>query len=748
MGVTVTKTVGDLARLGIPQAALDLWSTRFPDGLNDLQLAAVNEHRVLEGRNLLVVAPTGAGKTFVGEFAAIQMVADGRRAVFVLPYRALVNEKYEEFQALYSGQLGLQVIRCTGDHQDQTEAFAKGKYSIAVLTYEMFLSLTVSRQESASHFGLVVVDEAQFITDPNRGINVELLLTLMLSDRVRREGPQILALSAVIGPVNGLDQWLGASCLMTDVRPVPLIEGVLDRQGSFQHRGADGVTRVEQLIPTHEIRQRRDEASAQDVIIPLARHLVRDGETVIVFRNQRGAAEGCAGYLAKELGLTASDQALSSLVDHDQSSTSESLRKCLQRGVGFHTSNLTREERVAVEHAFRTDGQLRVMAATTTLAAGINTPASTVILAEQEFLGEDGRPFTVAEYKNMAGRAGRPGYGRPGRSIIYAQSGFERERLFARYVLGEPEAVHSSFDPQKLDTWILRLLSQVREIRKDEAVALLAGTYAGYVASLTDPGWQERTRIQLQHLLEKMLSLELLEEEAGVVRLTLLGRACGRSSLSFKSCLRLVELLRRHGETTSPVILMLLIQGLTECDETYTPLMPKAKKEIGRPGELRQRVGEPVVRALQRNVADERAFLQRCKRCLILLDWTGGLPMSDIEQRYSASPYAGKIGFGDARRIADLTRFHLRAASEIARVLFISEPAEEETVNLLRSLEFGIPKEHLDLLEVNVGWNRGEILVLLQAGIRSPSELWALPVERGKQLLGAAYERLERIRPA
>lgn len=366
VGITVSSAISGLAKFHIPQAVLDLWSARFPGGLNDLQLAAVNEYRVLDGRNLLVVAPTGAGKTFVGELAAIRTVADGRRAVFVLPYRALVNEKYEEFTELYADRLGLQVIRCTGDHQDQTAAFARGKYDIAVLTYEMFLSLTLSRQGAASHFGLVVVDEAQFITDPNRGINVELLLTLMLAGRERGDSPQLVALSAVIGSVNGLDQWLGAGCLLTDVRPVPLIEGVIDRSGCFQFRDVDGLTQREQMLQPHEIRQRREEASAQDVIVPLAHRLMKEGETIIVFRNQRGSAEGCAGYLANELGLPPAGQALAALADHDQSSTSVGLKRCLRGGVGFHTSNLTREERVAVERAFRANGQLRVIAATTT----------------------------------------------------------------------------------------------------------------------------------------------------------------------------------------------------------------------------------------------------------------------------------------------------------------------------------------------------------------------------------------------
>lgn len=108
-----------------------------------------------------------------------------------------------------------------------------------------------------------------------------------------------------------------------------------------------------------------------------------------------------------------------------------------------------------------------------------NTPASTVILAENNFVGEDGRPFTVAEYKNMAGRAGRLGWNETGKAIILADTPMERAQLFQRYVLGVPEDVQSSFQQKDLATWTLRLLSQVRAVRADDIPQLLVNTFGG-----------------------------------------------------------------------------------------------------------------------------------------------------------------------------------------------------------------------------------------------------------------------------
>jgi helicase len=546
-GIRVSSTISDLSAFALPASILTAWQDLFPNGLNELQIAAINDHGLLEGNSLFVIAPTSSGKTFLGELAAAKAVSERRKAVYLFPYRALVNEKFDYFSELYGRSLGLRVIRCTGDYLDQTSDFLRGQFDIALLTYEMYLSISVTNPATLDSLGLLVLDEAQFITNPLRGIVVELLLTNVLAARDRGVTPQIVALSAVVGSENSFHEWLGASLLMTTKRPVPLIEGVLDRAGVFQFIDENGVQHTAQLLPRHAIVQRRDKPSSQDVIVPLVKQLLgsNSDERIIIFRNSRGTAEGCALYVAADLRLPPATDVLGALPEQDRSTTSESLRECLQGGTAFHTSNLTREERISIERGFRQrNGPIKVLGATTTVAAGINTPASTVILAEQEFYGEENQPFTVAEYKNMAGRAGRVGYHEVGRSIILADTPVERQQLFRRYVTAAPEPISSSFRESDVATWLLRLLSQVKVITRDDAVKLLASTYGGYLASKADPDWHDRTVGTLTTLLAEMLDLRLVEEELGGTRLTLLGRACGNSSLNFRSALRLVQILR------------------------------------------------------------------------------------------------------------------------------------------------------------------------------------------------------------
>jgi len=744
-GVRITAAMGDVAAFGINADVLKEWENRFGGGLNELQLEAVNDYRIMDGRSLTVVAPTSSGKTFVGELAALKAVHDGRKAVFLLPYKAIVNEKFEEFQALYRARLGMRVVRCSGDYTDQTTTIVRGQYDLALLTYEMFLGLSVGMPQVLNQIGLVVLDEAQYVTDPNRGISVELLLTSLIAARERGIEPQIICLSAVIGNVNGFPEWLGTQLLLTTKRPVPLREGVMDRTGQFQYVDHDGTQKMLQLVATGHIYQRRAESSSQDVIVPLVRQLVGQGEKVLIFRNVKGATQGCANYLSAELGLPRADDALELLPAHDLSTTSLALRTALEGGTAFHNTNLAAEERVAVERSFRDiNGKVRVLAATSTMAAGINTPANSVIICETEVKGETNRPYTVAEYKNMAGRAGRLGMSAAGTSILLAETPIDRARLFRQYVMGSPEALSSSFAAGEIDTWVIRLLAQVRRVPRADVPTLLANTYGGFLASKRDPNWAQSTRATVERLVDRMLALTLLEEDGDGVSLTPLGRACGSSALSLASALRLVEMLRSLNQgTLTSFVLMGIVQSLPESDQNYTPMAKKGNKEHAFASTTTERYGYGVTSVFQRNTRNEFDYYARAKRASILADWVDGVPVDEIERTYTVNPF-NKIEYGNVRSFADNTRFFLRSAASIAGVMFPG--GLQDLDDMLKRLEVGLPSDALGLLGIKLPLTRGEYLALYNEGIRLPEDLERVPNDRLKVLLGE--RRAEAVRPS
>lgn len=746
-GVTIGAEFKELSAYGIGDEVIALWTERFPQGLNALQQAAVNDYGVLDGRSLLTVAPTSAGKTFIGELAAIRAISQGEKAVFLLPYKALVDEKFEEFSELYGRRLGLRVGRCSGDWQDQTGMILRGKYDIAFFTYETFLGLAVASPYLLSQIGLVVVDEAQFITDARRGIIVELLLTNLISARARGIEAQIVCLSAVIGATNGFEKWLGCELQLATKRPVPLIEGVMDRSGSWQHRGDAGQPEISELLPAWEIRQRRNKESTQDQIVPLVRKLVRDGEKVLVFRNRRGPAAGCAEYLAADLGLPVAQAVIDSLPLLDNTASSARLRNCLTGGTAFHTTDLKREERNLVEAAFRDpDGPVRVLVATTTVAAGVNTPASTVVIAETDFRTAEGPiPYTVATYKNMAGRAGRLGYEDQGKAVLLADTGMERGRLYRTYVEGEPEPITSSFDERAPETWLIRLLAQVKRVTRDQAVELIANTFGGYLANLRQPGWMASMEAALRNLLARMEADGLVEDDGdGHIRLNILGAVCGQSPLALESAMQLIEMLRRIGaDNTTAEALMALVQALPEQDDRYTP-MGKPLRESGRGGEAAQRYGRLVSGLLQQRAGSDSGYFARCKRALMLADWTDGIAVEEIENRYSANAFV-RVGHGDIRGLADATRFYMASAARIAAVVHAGAGPQEDEIELhLKRLDLGLPAEALSLTELGIGFDRGEYLALHQAGLRTLEDLEALPEAQLASLVGSG--RAEEIR--
>jgi helicase len=748
----VQQMSGPLAEFsasGFPPEIVDQWTTDFPRGLNALQLKAVNEHGVLAGRSLLVVAPTSSGKTMIGELAAIQAVTAGKKAAFLLPYRALVNEKFEEFSERY-GPAGLRVVRCSGDATDGIGPVLGGRYDLGFFTYETFLNLALGSPRLLNQLGLVVLDEGQFITDPNRGITVELIFALLLRARQRGIEPQLVILSAVIGNLNSFDRWLDLPLLMSRERPVPLVEGVLDRRGMFQFVDADGTTKTEALLPAHRIVQRRDKPSSQDVIVPLVQQLVAQGEKLLVFRNMRGPAQGCAKYLSKELGLGPATTVLDVLPTQDLTGASQDLRECLAGGTAFHNTNLLRAEREAVEKGYRSaGGGIHALVATTTLAAGINTPASTVILAENEFVGEDGRPFTVAEYKNMAGRAGRLGYNETGKAIILADTPMERAQLFQKYVLGVPEDVKSSFQQRDLPTWTLRLLSQVRGVRATEIPSLLVNTFGGYSASRANPQWIAIVEHEVTALVERLLQAGLAEREGegDLIHLTLLGRACGASSLSFESSLRLVELMKQlNAAQTSPTQVLAMVQVLDEMDAIYTPVMKRGRSESVRANDVAQRYGHAMTQALQRYCRDEIEFWCRCKRAALLHDWIEGTPVDLLEKRFSTTPFGGAVGYGNIIGIADATRFHLRSTHQILSALFPDQPTFLAGLDeVLQRLEFGLPAGALPLTNLPLTLTRGQYLGLFNAGCLTPEAVSDLSGERLKACIGPTSASLLRL---
>ncbi|WP_426752740.1 DEAD/DEAH box helicase [Myxococcus sp. Y35] len=747
-----SRDVASLAAFGFPPEFLHAWAEAIP-GLNPLQLAAINEFGLLNGEHLVVSAPTSSGKTMVGELAALGGILERRRALFLLPLKALVGDKLRHFEQLYS-PFGIRTIEATGETDDITPLL-RGHYDIALLTYEKFAALILSHPHVLEQAGTIVIDEVQMLADSSRGANLEFILTLVLMRRRHGIEPQLIALSAVIGGTHGLERWLGARLLKRVERPVPLDEGLLLADGSFRYIDAD----------THEerrsdplVHRQFGKGSSQDWVIPLVRKLVGEGKQVIVFRETKGEARGCAKYLAEALGLPPATDALARLPAGDPSQASHDLRAVLQRGVAFHNADLDRSERLVVEQAFRASGTpLRVLAATTTLAMGVNTPAEAVVIVGLEHPGPT--PYSVAEYKNLVGRAGRLGYAQRGVSYLLALDYRHEHDFWTRYVLGAPEDVLSRFLDPATDarSLVVRVLAAARRtgsegLADQDIIAFLESSFGAFQQVQLSGQWRWSAE-DLRAALDELVQHRLAELDAeGRYRLTQLGILAGESAMEVASVLRLAGALAplNSASVTDPALIA-AAQLTAELDALTFPINKKSTQKEPQVWQFelqKQTVPASLLVALRNTARDVLHGALRAKKAVACLLFVSGRAMDEVER--VLTQFGGADGAaGPVRQVAARTCDVLPTVARIAELLHPGLDLGARLSRLLIRLDLGIPSEAVELgRHAGNGLARGDYRRLLAAKLGEPAQIRAAQDEDLLNCLGNDVAKVSLVREA
>jgi len=174
---------------------------------------------LFEDKNLLVCTPTGSGKTLVGELAILDALYKGiGKAVYIVPLKALANEKYKEFKKRYPD---LKIAISVGDI-DSAEPYL-ANYEVIICTAEKLDSLLRHHTPWLKDLKVVIIDEIHLLNDPGRGPTLEILITIL---RTLLKDIQIIGLSATIGNPKELAEWLDAKLVIDNWRPVKLEQGV------------------------------------------------------------------------------------------------------------------------------------------------------------------------------------------------------------------------------------------------------------------------------------------------------------------------------------------------------------------------------------------------------------------------------------------------------------------------------------------------------------------------------------------
>jgi helicase len=198
----------------------------------------------------------------------------------------------------------------------------------------------------------------------------------------------------------------------------------------------------------------------------------------------------------------------------------------------------------------------------------------------------------------------------------------------------------------------------------------------------------------------------------------------------------LITVINSLPDTASARDLMAAVQVIPELDRIYMPMNRRGNREAGWPNVVSSRFGMTVARALQIATSDMFNYAARSKKALMLDDWISGTPVDLIERGFTANPF-NAVSYGEITSIADSTRFFLGSASQIALILRPSGTLTAESLaTLMKRLEVGLSEDTLGLLDLPIALNRGEYLLLREAGLTTVDAVKSAPPEQLKEILG------------
>lgn len=405
------------------------FAARFDFPFDDFQQRALGA--LEDGKSVLVAAPTGSGKTLVGEFALFLALKRGVRAFYTTPIKALSNQKFRDFCAAYGSEnVGL----LTGDISVNPGA------SLVVMTTEVLRNMLYRQDGRLDDLGFVVLDEVHYLADRYRGPVWEEVI-LHLDPAVK-----VIALSATVSNAEEFGQWLrqvrgDVSIVVSEKRPVPLYQHMLvgGRLFDLEVKSSGGKKKLNPALLAQTRRFLAEPRRGSHTSLPAAvGELNAKGllpAIVFIFSRAR-CLEGQKQLVAAGIDLTTPEEKRQIQARLDEISENipagdvftlgfDSLFSGLLRGIAVHHAGLLPVVKEAVEKMFAA-GLLKVVLATETLALGINMPARSVVIESlRKWDGHEFVMLSAGQYTQLTGRAGRRGIDTLGHGIVIFRPGMD-----------------------------------------------------------------------------------------------------------------------------------------------------------------------------------------------------------------------------------------------------------------------------------------------------------------------------------
>ncbi len=452
----------------------------FPFPLDDFQLEAIRA--INSGNSVVLTAPTGSGKTLIGEFAIYRGLSHDSRVFYTTPLKALSNQKFRDFANQYGeNKVGL----LTGDISINREA------PILVMTTEIFRNMLYGEfdefDDPLENLESVILDECHYMNDPQRGTVWE---ETIIHCPTRT---QIIALSATIANADQLQNWIekvhGPTVLInSDKRPVPLdfifcsakgLHPLLNNKGNGIHPNC----KIWRAPKGQKIRGkvgRIMQPKSPSIGFVISKLAERNMLPAIYFIFSRRGCDKAIENI-KDLTLVSYSEAsmISQKLDVYLKNNQEAIKdksqcEALKRGIASHHAGLLPAWKELVEELFQ-QGLIKVVFATETLAAGINMPARTTVISSLSKRTEDGhRLLFSSEFLQMSGRAGRRGKDTQG-YVVTLQTRFEGAKEASALAISKPNALESQFTPSY--GMVLNLLQSYTLAKSKELIKRSFGSF-------------------------------------------------------------------------------------------------------------------------------------------------------------------------------------------------------------------------------------------------------------------------------
>lgn len=653
-------------------------------------LNPVQEHASKHiGKNLVVCAPTASGKTTVFEMELLHFAGLGKKSIYISPLKALTFEHYNDIKNKYK-YLNIRFGIATGDLDSSSKNLSS--YDVLFMTYEKLDSVIRHAPDWLSQIGLVCIDEIHEI-DSDRGATLEVLIT-----QLRHNYPDIvfLGLSATIGNPQALSKWLGSALVKSNYRPIPLDIGIAYQNTIYFESG----------------KKELEVTNKEDYLCALVEDVLKIGKQAIVFCNSRSNTMNFSAkykqfvkkYLSEKEKETLRQKA-KEIGEVLESPTKQclALYSCVLDGTAFHHAGLVYKQRQVIEEEFR-KGNIKVIFATPTLAAGINLPAYRVIITTvYRFSNGSMVLIPVNEFHQMSGRAGRPRYDSKGEAVVMVSKESDIQRVYNSYVSAQPTEIESQLSkPGNLRSVLLSIILLNNITTTKELKEYITKTFYFFVF-----GNYKALMEIVREIIEEFVEFGFLKRNKENIELTLLGKKVCLLYIDPLSANNILnDLKAKAGKPTKLIELLFTLCNTSEC---YPYISVKRGQEdllISRLEEIKENIYFDY---------EDINLLEKIGLSELLFDWVDEMPEDKIVEKHNTTP-------GQLQEFVNKVLWINHCVLELAKENKSDIKLYREYLELETQLKYGVKKELLSLVQLkNIGRVRAR--KLFNSGIKGISDI-------------------------